>query len=383
MANRSDARGMRNSHVIPAELRKLLTQLGIDGVTPSGDGGKLNGNEADFAVSVDPYHVAEVIEQTIHSSSRILTNFQYRVLSRILGLELKRVRELQEQLTPNTLAWQRARRKRTKLVDALVRLNQPLVGQAIKKWEPRDHDTGWGDDYRQAGLTGLAKAIDTWDPDSGTLDSWARFKLQQEIHAAVHQNEYPHLTKSEFALRGRMLSVERRLKAARGGGQVTLEDVADEMGVDVERLRAIVARSNAAPSLHEPVYGEESDVELQDYLAETESFEDELLDQLEDQELLERIYSYIPEVLSDDELFVLCLRYGIDAAVFGNETVAERVRAALDSEEEGKLVPFKVIASEIGKSREGARQKVKAAESKIRHPLVLSGVAPDDLAEAA
>lgn len=353
---RGDSEDMAQPTQLPEALVALLKDLNI--FDPAAAVGK-TGNEAE-SYAVNPYQVAKTIIDTVTTSSRILSNYQYRVLNRILGLEHLEVRRNLESEASDVLK-RRYERQRALIVDALVALNRPLVGQIVKQWEPHNPRMTWGEDYLQAGMLGLVEAIISWDPDMSPLDSWAKNKIRHRVQVAVQQNEFQNLRPSEFALRGRMMKAMKELRAAQDPAEEepSLEALAAHMGEDLEKLEAVMSRARPAPSLQDRVSDAEDSDELIDLLTDVTSFEDDLVEEITNREHLARIFALVPQVLTEEERYALWRRVGFE----------------MDGiEETEKEVPFAVIADEIGFSREGARLKVKTAISKLNHPNFLSNV---------
>ena len=131
------------------------------------------------------------------------------------------------------------------------------------------------------------------------------------------------------------------------GRDPTEQELADALGMDVERLHELEAAPGTPISLELPV-GEDEEQELGDVLADTESATPE--DLATTQTLKDEVQRVLESVLTPREQLVLQLRFGL-----GN----------------GQAHPLEQVGRELGITRERVRQIEAGALAKLRQPPVL------------
>lgn len=203
-------------------------------------------------------------------------------------------------------------------------------------------------DFEAAGMLGLMKAIDNYDPDKGSFAQWAFKPIQREILRAVHASDHNNMTAGDFERRPSILKAKALLQDGDDSVRVSHEDVAAEAGVTVKQVKRVLE----APRL-ESIYSTVGDGET----TVGDLIESEEID-LDEQVITDHAVADLQTLglasLEPRELFVLTRRLG------------------LDSEPEQRL---SAIGDMLGLSREAVRQIESKAVAKLSHPVLLRRLA--------
>jgi RNA polymerase sigma factor (sigma-70 family) len=277
-----------------------------------------------------------------------LTNAtQYQEPNRALFTERNAIKDqLAAVGDTDDVAARRARARLTSQLDRItaqiIELNYGLVRSYVKRFTSNTsaYDS---EDFEGAGLVGLMRAIDTYNPDRGKFGSWAFKPIQREVLRAVRDSDHPNVSPSDFDKRPDILRAVTELQAGDDEYVPSLEEVAATAGVTIEQARRVLH----APRLDSisTEYGDGSTIG--DTIADTAVAVDDLVLSSMDVAALTR---FGLAALDERELFVLSRRFG------------------LDCEPEQRL---SAIGEILGLSREAIRQVESKALSKMRHPVTL------------
>jgi RNA polymerase sigma factor (sigma-70 family) len=231
--------------------------------------------------------------------------------------------------------------------DLIVELNKALVGSYVKKFQS-NASTELTEEYFQAGLLGLAAALDSYDPSKGKFSGWAYHPIMREVLKAVKREEYPNMTQGDFEARPEILRVLERLQTDTESPP-TIAQVAEEAGVTPGQAKAVLDAPRIT-SLDAPAREGDSTSAPQEIAGTEQHVDDQVVS------LVER-----------DALFDLIAA----ARLTGREQHIISCRHGLAGSEPASLA---AIGRDLSLSREAIRQIEKHAMAKLRHPLHMSGV---------
>ncbi len=234
-------------------------------------------------------------------------------------------------------ATREAHRAKTEMVEANLR----LVISIAKKYAYREVPFL---DLIQEGNLGLMKAVERFEYRRGyKFSTYATWWIRQGITRSIaQQSRTIRIPVHVVDIIHKMVQVQRRLVQERGR-EPSKEEVAEEMGLAGERVRALLRMTQQPISLETPV-GENGDTNIGDFIEEENaedphevtaaSFQRETIDQ-------------VLESLSESERKVLSLRFGL-------------------------LDGYSRTLEEVGRKFDVTRERIRQIESKalrkMRHP---------------
>jgi RNA polymerase primary sigma factor len=203
-------------------------------------------------------------------------------------------------------------------------------------------------DLIQEGNIGLMRAVQRYDWRRGhRFSTHATWWIRQAISRAVADKGRAIRLPVYVNTALNRVRRERQRLVQELGRDPTEQELADVLGMDVERLHELEAAPGTPISLELPV-GEDEEQELGDVLADETSTSPEEV--ATTRTMKQEVQDVLDDVLTPRERLVLQLRFGL-----GN----------------GHTYPLEQVGRQLGITRERVRQIEAGALAKLRHPKVL------------
>ncbi len=271
---------------------------------PDSTEARLSVADADHTASDEGSELAPALSLYLHEIGRIprLTAKEEMRLALLAQQgRLEQHRATQDNTLPNDAVMERAKAAQHRLMEANLR----LVVSIAKKHQKRGLTLL---DLIQEGNTGLMIAVEKFDPTKGyKFSTYATWWIRQFVSRAIaNQARTIRLPVYLSERINRVARVSARLYQDLGR-EPLVEEIAQQMGVSVDKIRESFKASQQPISLETPL-GEENDNELGDVL------EDQMLQSPTEITAQHQLQEYIADALQDvseREREILQLRYGL------------------------------------------------------------------------
>lgn len=132
---------------------------------------------------------------------------------------------------------------------------QWFVYSLVKPFAP--NNSHLREEYMQAGLVGAVEALRTWDRNLGAASTVVKHAVRREVLRQVRQSEFPTMSDHDFAMRGKILRVDREAEN-HDMARDSHEEVARSLGLPVGAVKRV--REYHHPLSTDYTVGEEGDM---------------------------------------------------------------------------------------------------------------------------
>lgn len=236
------------------------------------------------------------------------------------------------------------RRRLDDITSEIVSTNMGLVRSYTRRFTSTASAAD-REEFESAGMLGLMRAVDSYNPENGSFGPWAFKPIQREVLRSVRDIDHSNLSLSDFEKRPAILRAHRQLKQVDESYEPSAAEVAAAAGVPLAQAKRVL-NPPTVESMQQRV-GHEDDTELGDTIESDDAgAEAHVLSMI----TLAALENFGLAVLDARELYVIVRRFGLDG---------EPIEKLAD------------VGESLELSREAVRQIEAKALAKLQHPLIL------------
>ncbi|MEM1332924.1 MAG: sigma-70 family RNA polymerase sigma factor [Actinomycetota bacterium] len=258
--------------------------------------------------------------------------------------------EQQGESAANRSRLRRLHRRLEELTSEIVSENLGLVRSYTRRFGgAANADTRA--EFESAGLLGLMRAVDSYEPDRGPFGQWAFKPIQREVLRAVRDRDHPNLNHGDFEKRPVILRTQRELRSIDDSYEPSFAEIAAAAGVTVAQVQRVLDPPRLDSISDQPAHlsDDGDDVGDTDIVSDGPQPDETVISGV----TLAGLEKFALSVLDERELFVVVRRFG------------------LDGEPVEKL---NEIGDLLALSREAVRQIEAKALAKLQHPMVIARI---------
>lgn len=297
-----------------------------------------------------------VAEQSTDVSSTATDAIDHRENNQRLFVEREELRSRVarlEQLEATTAVSSRLRRSRRRLEQVTGEIVAGNIG-LVRSYTRRFSGAANADaraEFESAGMLGLMRAVDSYEPGRGPFGQWAFKPIQREVLKAVRDHDHPNLNYGDFEKRPLILRTQRQLRAIDDSYEPSYAEIAVAADVTVAQVQRVLDPPRLGSISEQPtaMMDDGDDVGDEDIVGADPLPDDTVLSGV----TLSGLQQFALAVLDQRELFVVVRRFGLDGEP------AEK----LDE-----------IGETLALSREAIRQIEAKALAKMQHPMVVAKI---------
>ncbi len=252
----------------------------------------------------------------------------------------------------------RSRRRLEQITGEIVAGNVGLVRSYTRRFSGAANADARAE-FESAGMLGLMRAVDSYEPGRGPFGQWAFKPIQREVLKAVRDHDHPNLNYGDFEKRPLILRTQRQLRTIDDSYEPSYAEIAVAADVTVAQVQRVLDPPRLGSISDQPttMMDDGDDFGDEDIVGTDPLPEDTMLSGV----TLSGLQEFALAVLDQRELFVVVRRFGLDG-----EPVEK-----LDE-----------IGETLGLSREAIRQIESKALAKMQHPMVVAKIGRPTLAIA-
>lgn len=218
---------------------------------------------------------------------------RYPLLTAAEEIRLSRVVAAGECVSEDDPDYAKIKRKAVRAKQRFTECNLRLVINIAKLYQPCRKSLDLGD-LIQEGNLGLIKAVEKFDYSKGyKFSTYAYWWIRQSILAAIHESDL--IVRIPVSAHHMLTAASKaRVQLEAEGLTPSIDQIADRAGLDVEALRATMARARPVSSLDAPVAHAEGEASRHETIADPRGLTAaEWADWADDSEQCERVAAFV------------------------------------------------------------------------------------------